>query len=113
MKIQPRCLDFKTPANKGAAYTSDGYMLPCCWLDDPLVYSHMVECGMRDTSLLVSENTMLENIFVSDQWENFFTTILHDPKNAPFMCRKKCGVDVDHAVLRIEEQALMKAQLNG
>ena len=36
MKIKPQCLAFDTKNNKGAAYTSDGFMLPCCWMDDPV-----------------------------------------------------------------------------
>jgi hypothetical protein len=37
MKIRAKCLAFDSNDSKGAAYTSDGYMLPCCWLDDPQV----------------------------------------------------------------------------
>ena len=37
VKIKPRCLTFPMtdPEHMPAAYTSDGYMLPCCWLDQP------------------------------------------------------------------------------
>ena len=36
IRIKPRCLTFQPKSyHKPAAYTADGYMLPCCWLDDP------------------------------------------------------------------------------
>ena len=76
MKIQPRCLAFNTRDNKGAAYTSDGFMLPCCWMDDPPVYRYVKACGLKDEELLLSNNKNLDDIFTSDQWENFFQTLL-------------------------------------
>ena len=45
VKIKPRCLTFPMtdPEHMPAAYTSDGYMLPCCWLDqpEPVSYTHL------------------------------------------------------------------------
>ena len=105
MKIRPKCLQFHETLNKGAAYTSDGYMLPCCWLDDPPVYNYIVNAGLKDKELAVANNESLDDIFTSDQWENFFTTLLHDPKNASYMCKKKCGVNIDNETLRMEEKA--------
>lgn len=104
MKIDPKCLKFHENANKGAAYTSDGFMLPCCWMDDPPVYRYIVESGLKDPELAVANNEKLEDIFRSDQWENFFTTLLYDPMNASYMCKKKCGVDVDKEHLHEEER---------
>ena len=78
MKIHPKCLYELQPA----AYTSDGYMLPCCWMDDPPVYRYIKECGLKDEELLLSNNDRLDDIFTSDQWENFFNTLLNDPNNA-------------------------------
>jgi len=104
MKIDPKCLKFHEKHNKGAAYTSDGFMLPCCWMDDPPVYDHIVKCGLKDPELAVANNEKLEDIFRSDQWENFFTTLLYDPMNASYMCKKKCGVGIDKEHLFEEER---------
>lgn len=104
MHIKPKCLQFHENLNKGAAYTSDGFMLPCCWLDDPPVYEYIKKAGLKDEELAVRNNESLEDIFTSDQWENFFTTILHDPENASYMCKKKCGVGVDETMLKEEEK---------
>jgi hypothetical protein len=103
MKIIPKCLQFHDKVNKGAAYTSDGFMLPCCWLDDPPVYNYIMKCGLKDESLAVAKNDSLEKIFTSDQWENFFTNLIHDPENASYMCKKKCGVGFDKEHIKNEE----------
>lgn len=113
MKIIPKCLAFNTKNNKGAAYTSDGFMLPCCWLDDPPVHRHIKMCGLRDEELLLSRNERLEDIFTSDQWENFFQTLLNNPENASYMCKKKCGIDVDMSRLKIEERNEVRGQVDG
>lgn len=113
MKINPKCLAFNTRDNKGAAYTSDGYMLPCCWMDDPPVYRHVKACGLKDPELALENNNRLEDIFTSDQWENFFQTLLNDPNNASYMCKKKCGVDIDVEAVRAEERIEVKEQANG
>mgnify|MGYP006420867525 CR=1 FL=1 len=80
-------------------------MLPCCWLDDPPVYEYIKKAGLKDEELAVRNNDLLDDIFTSDQWEHFFTTILHDPENASYMCKKKCGVDIAKSEYRDEERA--------
>ena len=113
MKINPKCLAFNTRDNKGAAYTSDGYMLPCCWMDDPPVYRHVKACGLKDPELALENNNRLEDIFTSDQWENFFQTLLNNPEEASYMCKKKCGVDIDKDAVRAEERKEVMEQANG
>ena len=116
MKIRPKCLAFNAKDNKGAAYTSDGYMLPCCWLDDPPVHRYICEAGLKDEELAVANNSCLDDIFVSDQWENFFQTILNDPAGAPYMCKKKCGIELtehDTEVRKAEEKLEVVRQAGG
>lgn len=91
MIIYPKCLNQK----QSAAYTSDGFMLPCCWLDDPPVAEYVKDCGLKDPELLVSNNKNIKDIFTSDQWELFFYNLLKNPKNASVNCKIKCGVDTE------------------
>ena len=35
------------------AYTSDGYMLPCCWLDDPQVLRYLKKSGLKGKTVTV------------------------------------------------------------
>jgi hypothetical protein len=113
MKIEPKCLAFGKQENKGAAYTSDGFMLPCCWMDDPPVYRYVKECGLKDQELALANNTCLEDIFTSNQWEQFFQTLLNEPEKASYMCKKKCGIDVDMDKLKEEERQEVRGQANG
>jgi len=109
-------LAFGERDNKGAAYTSDGFMLPCCWMDDPPVHRYVVEAGLKDPELAVEKNECLEDIFASDQWENFFQTLLHDPINTSYMCKKKCGVDfTEHEteIRKAEERLEVLKQSGG
>lgn len=111
MKIKPKCLSFDKN-NKGAAYTSDGFMLPCCWMDDPLVYRYVKACGLKDPELAVANNERLDDIFTSDQWENFFHTLLNEPEKTSYMCKKKCGVNIPMEVIRAEERVEENEMLN-
>ena len=94
MKIRAKCLAFGTRDNKGAAYTSDGFMLPCCWLDDPPVHRYLKKSGLKNPKLSVENNDNLEQIFGSDAWENFFQKLVNDPDNCSYMCKKKCGIEL-------------------
>jgi len=113
MKIKPKCLAFDNKDNKGAAYTSDGFMLPCCWMDDPPVYKYVKECGLKDDELLLTNHESLDTIFTSDQWENFFQTLLNNPEKASYMCKKKCGIDIDKEKVIEEERRAVRELANG
>ena len=107
MKIRPKCLAFGERDLKGAAYTSDGFMLPCCWMDDPPVHNYIVKAGLKDPELALANNERLEDIFVSDQWENFFQKLYKDPDACSYMCKKKCGVeftDEETEIRKLEEK---------
>ena len=107
MKIRPKCLAFGERDRKGAAYTSDGFMLPCCWMDDPPVLNHIIKAGLKDPELALANNEKLEDIFTSDQWENFFQKLYNAPDECSYMCKKKCGVeftDEETEIRKLEEK---------
>jgi len=93
IRIKPRCLTFQPKSyHKPAAYTADGYMLPCCWLDDPK-NDHQLEneFHMKDEHLALKNNDKLEDIFGSKEWEHFFDSLINNPSCAPKQCQYKCG----------------------
>ena len=93
IKIKPRCLTY-TPKSyhKPAAYTADGYMLPCCWLDDPKNdYDIEERFKLKATHLAVENNDKLEDIYGSKEWEHFFDTLVNEPSCAMKQCQYKCG----------------------
>jgi|TARA_B110000459_G_scaffold187864_1_gene220574 hypothetical protein len=92
LDIKPRCLTFEPKAyHKPAAYTSDGFMLPCCWLDDPKNDFGVEYFGLKDEHLRVNKAESIEAIFKSEEWDHFFHTLLHDQKHAMKHCKYKCG----------------------
>jgi len=108
MKIRAKCLGMNSNNSKGAAYTSDGYMLPCCWLDDPQVLRYVKKSGLKDPKLAVENISSLEEIFGSDAWENFFQKLVNDPDNCSYICKKKCGIEFtkkDTKTWQAEEKA--------
>jgi hypothetical protein len=86
-------------------------MLPCCWLDDPPVHRYVMESGLKDPELALANNNSLEDIFTSDTWEKFFQTLLNKPECASYMCKKKCGVDIDKDAVKKEEKIEVSNQL--
>ena len=100
--IKPDCVRFYYDENnkkiykekksvKGIAYTSDGFILPCCWCDR-LGETDFVVRGFKNNELRLKNHNSIDDVITSDVWKNFINTILHKPENAPQVCRKKCGV---------------------
>jgi hypothetical protein len=78
--------------SQSIAYTTDGYLLPCCWCDAPSTKTDIVNAGLYDENLKLENNTSVENILTSTAWGKFINTIMHSPENAARCCREKCGV---------------------
>jgi hypothetical protein len=90
--IKPRCLTFNPKSyHKPAAYTSDGFMLPCCWLDDPKNDYGVEYFGLKDEHIRVNKFNELKDIFLSDEWDHFFDTLLNNQGQAMKHCKYKCG----------------------
>ena len=89
--LDPKCL-WKNPSAKPAAYTSDGYLLPCCWVDTPSSHITLKYWGMKDKQLLVSNNSEITDIFQSDQWIDFLTMIKtsNNKTEIPVDCLRHC-----------------------
>lgn len=93
VKIKPRCLTFPwtNEEHMPAAYTSDGYMLPCCWLDQPELDDDVKKWGLRDKHLALKNVNKMEDIYGSKEWSKFFDTIINKPEKAMNYCQYKCG----------------------
>tara|TARA_X000001316_G_C911987_1_gene27100 strand:- start:425 stop:715 length:291 start_codon:yes stop_codon:yes gene_type:complete len=87
MKLYPRCIS----GNKPPAYSSTGYILPCCWCDDDKV--------LEEFDFIMKEHLKLENvetiddIFLSEEWIDFFKMLNNNSNDAPFVCKKYCSKD--------------------
>jgi hypothetical protein len=100
--IKPECMPYfydkdgdqkhTNRIDNGIAYTSDGYLLPCCWCDAPSTRKDITDLGFYDESLKLSKNESIEDIISTDVWGKFINIIMHQPDKAPKCCREKCGV---------------------
>ena len=86
-KLIPRCLY----GDRSAAFVNSGHISPCCWVDGD--FNQKIE-GYKE---LFTEKMKLENfktvdeIFLSDEWLNFFKMLKNKPESAPYICWKHCG----------------------
>ena len=93
MKLLPECLGNAKNKDyvRGIAYTSEGYLLPCCWLDIPRLKSELERFDLFNEKLKLSNNKSVDDIINSNEWKNFIDVIINDPKNAISQCKRKCG----------------------
>ena len=96
--IKPECMpyyynesgnqEYTNQVTQGIAYTSDGYLLPCCWCDAPSTRKDFIDLEFYSENLKLSNNESVDSIIESE----VINIIMHHPQNAPRCCREKCGV---------------------
>ena len=80
--FRPSCIH----DNKEPAYSSTGYILPCCWCDTGFILED------EDFASIVQEKFRLDNvqsvkeIVESDEWKEFKKF-----NNIPIVCQRYCG----------------------
>lgn len=93
MKIDPKCIIVKEGAKEiqGIAYTSNGYLLPCCWLDSKTFESELKAKGLLNEQLKLANNNSVEDIISSEEWIKFVDELYSNPDNALTKCKLICG----------------------
>lgn len=88
-KLRPACIIDRKPH----AYTNQGSLVPCCWLDreESLTDPYL----KRFHELKVADVEDLSEIFESDLWKEFFHTLEHEPEKAHKLCYDYCCKEVD------------------
>ena len=82
--IEPKCL-----SKWGFfGWTSTGYLLPCCWMDDE--YKTLITQLVQEKHKVANVDK-IDDIINSEEWQSFFDTIKNDPENAPYLCHHYCG----------------------
>jgi len=91
--------------SKPPAYSSLGYLMPCCWVD-PRNMMDLEDRGpenkqLKDCKLYVnlfkeklklSNVNSVEEIMLSDEWREFYEALLYDTEKVPEHCHRYCGV---------------------
>lgn len=71
--IEPKCLDDKY----FLGHSSEGFILPCCWIDSYDKYKLIPELLQKKFNLLNVNS--IEEILSSPEWKNFFSKIKENP----------------------------------
>jgi len=93
VKIYPRCLDQNQ--RKPPAYSASGWILPCCWADnkDWAGFEKLVQDHLK-----LENVDSLDDIFFSDEWDEFFHNLIENPIMAPRVCKVKCCTKIPFKV---------------
>jgi len=94
-KINPKCLD-----KKALAYTATGYMLPCCWCDNPVGWVEPQIKRLRQEHLKVKNNDTINDIVDSPAWIYFFEELKINPSKT---CLRFCGIPLNRHVNKVSE----------
>ena len=93
--INPKCLD-----KKALAYTATGYMLPCCWCDNPVGWVEPQIKRLRQEHLKVKNNDNIKDIITSEEWLYFFDELKTKPAKA---CQSFCSVPLHKHINKVNE----------
>lgn len=80
-KIKPRCLD-----DNGVHFvTAQGHWMPCCSVSNYRPFFNTEEFNVLENDNFHKKKTFLD--WIEEQTKDY--------DNAPYVCKKSCGIDVD------------------
>tara|TARA_A200000159_G_C7330915_1_gene342881 strand:+ start:93 stop:440 length:348 start_codon:yes stop_codon:yes gene_type:complete len=88
LNFKPKC-----KSDKAWAYTSKGFLLPCCWCDkrNPNPEKREGWDKFQVEELHIDNVESIEEIISSDVWQEFWRVFEEDPENAPDTCKMYYG----------------------
>jgi hypothetical protein len=100
MKLYPKCHPYWLDNQekiineqvRSYAYTSHGYIVPCCYMDPVLSRDPPdVKNPLIQESLLLKNNSSVKAIMLSEQWIKFHKGLIEEPEKAPSACKLYCS----------------------
>lgn len=95
--IDPKCLK----DNKFYGYNINGFILPCCWADQPERIKEF--SSLMKEKFKINNANSVDEIINSDEWKNFYSTLINNPEQAPNTCKQYCSIYHEHAKIYIEK----------
>jgi hypothetical protein len=81
--IDPKCLN----GDKDYGWSSEGFLLPCCWQDVREKYKEEIKYLMKD-NLHISNVNSIEEIINSEEWKFFYSSVDNNT-----CCNFYCGTN--------------------
>jgi hypothetical protein len=91
MKLYPKCMMTDKGLYQPPALSANGFFYPCCWCDQYMEKFDREFNNLTQEHLRISNVEDIKDIFTSEEWYDFFESLIDDPKNAPSICKEKCG----------------------
>jgi hypothetical protein len=103
MRIEPKCFAFYSDGRPKktdhgdemkncVAFASNGYLVPCCWMDKYKNSSTNVH-NLWDKELQINGVQDVETVLKSKQWKDFYRLLFEEPEKACDTCKENCGID--------------------
>lgn len=85
--LDPECLQENW---REFGHSSQGFLLPCCWLDKNESPSDDIQDSLFDQEISLTNVKSVKEILNSPQWQNFYKS-LQSYDTACARCQSKCG----------------------
>jgi hypothetical protein len=72
------------------AFTSTGYVMPCCWMD-PVLTSEKEDNPLFVEELKLEKHKSVKEVLLSKQWVQFHRDLIDKPEQAMKCCKITCG----------------------
>ena len=94
--FKPKCL----LTDRQPAYTATGFIVPCCWVDNPWGMRDDFIKRFYDPKMHIDNNESVMEIMNSDLYNEWWDMLINRPEEAPDICKKYCGSKLDDKVTK-------------
>lgn len=109
----PECLR-DTPKEFG--HSALGFITPCCWCDKIFDAPEFIKMDKRDPKLAmlfrdhlkIENNKSIQEIFQSEEWQQFYQSLLNGPEEAAETCKKYCWRETGTGIKKISTHGSSK-----
>jgi len=104
MGLKPKCvLELKEDS-----LSSQGFIFPCCLLDNPEAHKEKYIKDFLDPKLNIRNVNDLSEIYESETFKGFYKMLIENPEDAPPTCKHHCGQEHERKKLVYEESELIE-----
>lgn len=103
-KFQPKCF----LSDRQPAFTATGYLVPCCWVDNPWAWKDPKIAEFYDPKWHIDKQDSVMEIMHGEVFNKWWDMLEKRPEDAPQICKKYCGSDLNDKVTKKDHYLLPK-----